>query len=84
VSNRQKVSRVAVDAANIDTVRFWIDLAIANANGTREEFVRELEGQLAEQHQLVDPAIASLPAEAAPDAGRLQPPASAGSSGEGS
>jgi len=77
VSNRQKVSGVAVDAANIDTVRFWIDLAIANATGTRDEFVRELEDQLAEQHQLVDPAIASLPAEAAPDAPSSEPPAPA-------
>jgi hypothetical protein len=55
VSNRQKVSGVACDAANIDTVRFWIDLAIANASGTRDELVNELETHLEEQRQIANP-----------------------------
>jgi len=39
VSNRQKVSGVAIDPDNRDAVDFWIDLAVAHANDTVADVV---------------------------------------------
>jgi hypothetical protein len=46
VSNRQKASGVAYDAAQAERVRFWIDLAVSDATGTRDELVAHLENEL--------------------------------------
>jgi hypothetical protein len=51
VSNRTKVSGVGYDTANAQQVRFTLDLAVARANGTVDDMVRELSGELARVQQ---------------------------------
>jgi hypothetical protein len=79
VSNRQKASGVACDAANIDTVRFWIDLAVADANGKRDGLVSELEDELAKQRAIAGMGsdTATLPIDAQPDTANAEVPETA-------
>jgi hypothetical protein len=46
VSNRAKVSGVAYDAAHERAIRFMLDLAVSRANGTADNLVRELTGEI--------------------------------------
>ena len=48
VSNRQREFGVLYDDAHRDEIRFSIDLAIANAHGTRADLVRQLADELTE------------------------------------
>ena len=48
VSNRQREFGVRYDDAHRDEIRFSIDLAIANAHGTRPDLVRQLAEELTE------------------------------------
>jgi hypothetical protein len=45
VSNRQKTSGVLYDDNNADTIRFWIDLAVARATGRTDQMAAELDAQ---------------------------------------
>ena len=46
VSNRQKVSGVLYDAVHARTLAFWIDLAVARAQGTQAELAARVRGEL--------------------------------------
>jgi hypothetical protein len=64
VSNRAKVSGVAYDQMHERAIRFMLDLAVARANGTADNLVRELTGALDEvQGELLaaTPPSAPLP-----------------------
>ncbi len=46
VSNRQKVSGVAVPASQFDELEYRIEVALAHLNGTREELAAEVQAEL--------------------------------------
>ena len=62
VSGRQKVSGVGVDSANREALDFWIDLAVARANGTTAQLEDDCRSDV---EQLTD-ALARLDASSAP------------------
>ncbi len=74
VSNRQKVSGIAYDAAHADLCRFWIDLAVSRATGTADQLIATLQAELA---ALSPPPPAPPPPAAPPPApprGAPRPP----------
>ena len=69
VSNRQKVSGIAVDSANRDAVDFWLDLAVAHANDTVDEVIADCTddiGQLEAALVEIDAPTALPPAASPP------------------
>ena len=70
VSNRQKVSGVAVGPEHHDAVDFWIDLAVAHANDTVTDVVDDC---LDDVEQLTA-ALAALDTPSAPSAPEALPP----------
>ena len=73
VSNRQKVSGIAVDSANRDAVDFWLDLAVAHANDTVDEVIADCTDDIGQ----LESALAEIDAPTAPAATALPPAPSA-------
>jgi hypothetical protein len=61
VSNRAKVSGVAYDQVHERTIRFTLDLAVARANGTADNLVRELSAEFDRVQSEVAAASTPLP-----------------------
>jgi hypothetical protein len=53
VSNRQKISGVGVDAANVEAMRFMIELAVARSNGNVDKLLADAQADVDElQHEI--------------------------------
>jgi hypothetical protein len=63
VSNRQKTSGIAYDQANALDVQFRLELALAHFNNRVDQFVQQLEAEVA-SHQATRPSDPSLPGAA--------------------
>jgi hypothetical protein len=60
VSNRQKTSGIAYDNANALDVQFRLELALAHFNNRVDQFVQQLEAEVA-SHQSTRPSVATPP-----------------------